>query len=55
MSHADAHQLGPLLDRSRAGDPDARGALLEKLRPYLKALIRSWLGTRLAPGWHSGR
>jgi DNA-directed RNA polymerase specialized sigma24 family protein len=48
MAHADAHELGPLLDHSRAGDPQARDALLERLRPYLKALIRSWLGTRLA-------
>jgi RNA polymerase sigma-70 factor (ECF subfamily) len=48
MPHGDPHNLGPLLDRSRTGEPDARNALLEKLRPYLKALIRSWLGTDLA-------
>ncbi len=48
MPHRDPHQLEPLLHRSRTGEPEAKDALLEKLRPYLKALIRSWLGTDLA-------
>jgi RNA polymerase sigma-70 factor (ECF subfamily) len=42
----DTHQLGPLLDRSRAGDPAALDALLARLRPYLRLLAR----TRLGPG-----
>jgi RNA polymerase sigma-70 factor (ECF subfamily) len=48
MANRDAHQLGPLLDRSRAGDVPAWNALLSHLRPYLKALICSWLGHDLA-------
>lgn len=48
MPDCDAHHLGPLLDRSRAGEAEARDALLARLRPYLKALIRSWLGADLA-------
>jgi RNA polymerase sigma-70 factor (ECF subfamily) len=48
MSPSDTHGLGPLLERSRAGDGAARGALLGHLRPYLQALIRSWLGHELA-------
>lgn len=47
MSQQDRHQLRPLLERSR-GEPHARDALLEKLRPFLKALIRSWLGADLS-------
>jgi len=47
MPHRDAHQLGPLLERSRQGDRDAWDRLLGHLRPYLKALVRSWLGPEL--------
>jgi RNA polymerase sigma-70 factor (ECF subfamily) len=43
----DNHQLGPLLDRCRAGDPDALEALLDRLRPYVRLLVRPRLGTRL--------
>src|SRR6478609_8551911 len=46
MPH-DRHQLGPLLLRSRAGDADARNSLLDRIRPFLKALIRSWIGPAL--------
>jgi RNA polymerase sigma factor (sigma-70 family) len=48
MSREDRHSLKPLLERSRAGEPEAQNALLGKLRPFLKALIRSWLGPDLA-------
>src|SRR5213593_1280003 len=48
MSHADPHGLGPLFERSRHGDGAARAALLGQLRPFLKALVRSWLGHELA-------
>jgi RNA polymerase sigma-70 factor (ECF subfamily) len=40
----DAHQLGPLLVRCRAGDPAALDGLLGKLRPYLRLLIQLRLG-----------
>jgi RNA polymerase sigma-70 factor, ECF subfamily len=40
----DAHQLGPLLVRCRAGDAVALDALLGKLRPYLRLLIQLRLG-----------
>ncbi|MBI1913427.1 MAG: sigma-70 family RNA polymerase sigma factor [Planctomycetes bacterium] len=43
MPH-DRHELGPLLLRSRAGDSAARNGLLDHIRPFLKALIRSWIG-----------
>jgi RNA polymerase sigma-70 factor (ECF subfamily) len=43
----DAHQLGPLLDRCRAGDQGALNALLEKLRPYVRLLVRPRLGEEL--------
>ena len=43
MPHDDAHQLQPLLEGSLRGDPQAQNALLEKLRPFLQALLRSWL------------
>src|SRR5262245_24385290 len=43
----DRHELRPLLLRSRAGDADARDRLLERVRPFLKALIRSWIGPAL--------
>ena len=43
----DAHQLGPLLVRCRAGDPAALDGLLGKLRPYLRLLVRSRLGPDL--------
>jgi RNA polymerase sigma-70 factor (ECF subfamily) len=48
MPHSDPHQLGPLFERWRAGDGQAWNDLLGKLRPHLKALIRSWLGPDLA-------
>jgi RNA polymerase sigma factor (sigma-70 family) len=48
MSSPDAHGLGPLLERSLTGDAGARNALFGRLRPYLKALVRSWLGPELA-------
>lgn len=48
MSPSDPHGLGPLFARSHNGDVAARGELLGKLRPYLKALVRSWLGPELA-------
>src|SRR5262249_60009383 len=48
MSERDAHQLGPLLERSRQGEAQARNALLGRLRPYLRVLIRTWLGPDLA-------
>ena len=37
----DAHQLAPLLLRCRAGDSAALNGLLEKLRPYVRLLLRS--------------
>jgi RNA polymerase sigma-70 factor (ECF subfamily) len=40
----DAHQLGPLLDRCRAGDRAALELLLAKLRPYVGLLVRPRLG-----------
>jgi RNA polymerase sigma-70 factor (ECF subfamily) len=48
MSAADPHGLGPLFERSRNGDDAAHGELLGRLGPYLKALVRSWLGPELA-------
>jgi DNA-directed RNA polymerase specialized sigma24 family protein len=48
MSQSDPHGLGPLFERSRGGDAAARDELLVRLRPYLKALARSWLGSELA-------
>src|SRR5438105_224064 len=48
MPPRDAHRLGPLLEQSRAGDAGAWNTLLGKLRPYLQALVRSWLGANLA-------
>jgi RNA polymerase sigma-70 factor (ECF subfamily) len=48
MPADDAHGLGPLLERSQNGDAAARHDLLGRLRPYLKALVRSWLGADLA-------
>jgi RNA polymerase sigma-70 factor (ECF subfamily) len=44
MPQPDPHGLGPLFERSRQGDGAARGELHGRLRPYLKALVRSWLG-----------
>jgi RNA polymerase sigma-70 factor (ECF subfamily) len=43
----DTHQLRPLLERCRDGDPEALNALLGKLRPYLRLLVRSRLGPDL--------
>src|SRR5947209_3763628 len=43
----DAHQLGPLLDRCRVGDEVALDTLLEKLRPYVRLLVRPRLGPEL--------
>jgi RNA polymerase sigma-70 factor (ECF subfamily) len=43
----DTHQLGALLERCRTGDPEALNALLGKLRPYLRLLVRSQLGPDL--------
>jgi RNA polymerase sigma-70 factor (ECF subfamily) len=36
----DAHGLGPLLDRARRGDPGAWQTLLQRLRPWVRALCR---------------
>ncbi len=44
----DPHQLRPLLSQSLAGDRRALSELLDRLRAYLKVLIRSWLGPELA-------
>jgi RNA polymerase sigma-70 factor (ECF subfamily) len=44
---ADAHRLGPLLARAGAGDRAALADLLEKLRPYVRLLVRPWLGPHL--------
>jgi RNA polymerase sigma-70 factor (ECF subfamily) len=43
----DVHQLGPLLERCRAGDGAALNALLEKIRPYVRLLVRPRLGPDL--------
>jgi RNA polymerase sigma-70 factor (ECF subfamily) len=48
MPPRDAYDLAPLLEQSRTGDGPALNALLGKLRPYLQALVRSWLGPDLA-------
>jgi hypothetical protein len=48
MPHRDPRRLGPPFERWRAGDGQAWNDLLGKPRPYLKALIRSWLGADLA-------
>src|SRR5947209_8317023 len=48
MPPTDTHRLGPLLLQSRTGDGQALNALLGQLRPFLKALVRSWLGPDLA-------
>jgi RNA polymerase sigma-70 factor (ECF subfamily) len=48
MAHSDPHQLGALWEQSRSGSVQARDALMGKLRAYVKALIRSWLGPDLA-------
>jgi RNA polymerase sigma factor (sigma-70 family) len=47
MPDGDRHQLGPLLLQSRAGDAGARNRLLAGIRPFLQALIRSWIGPDL--------
>lgn len=39
----DRHKLGPLLDRVHAGDAKALDALLAKIRPYLRLLVRQQL------------
>lgn len=36
----DKYEIGPLLDRIRAGDKSALGILLERIRPYLHLLVR---------------
>jgi RNA polymerase sigma-70 factor (ECF subfamily) len=43
----DTQQLGLLLSRSQAGDATAREALLAKLRPYIRLLVRTRLGPHL--------
>jgi RNA polymerase sigma-70 factor (ECF subfamily) len=43
----DTQQLGPLLSRSQAGDAAAWEALLAKLRPYVRLLVRTRLGPHL--------
>jgi RNA polymerase sigma-70 factor (ECF subfamily) len=48
MATSDAHDLGPLLERSLAGNAAARNDLLARLRAYLKAQVCSWLGADLA-------
>src|SRR5262245_46582057 len=44
---SDRYQLGPLLERARKGERDALDALLERLRPYLRLLLRQRLGRHL--------
>src|SRR5262249_52384152 len=44
---SDANQLKPLLDRCLAGEPGALNALLERLRPYLRLVVRPRLGRHL--------
>jgi RNA polymerase sigma-70 factor (ECF subfamily) len=48
MVPGDPYQLAPLLQQSQTGDAQALNALLGRLRPYLQALVRSWLGPDLA-------
>src|SRR4051794_8111448 len=48
MPARDSHDLAPLLEQSRTGDALALNALLGRLRPYLQALVRSWLGHECA-------
>ncbi len=43
----DPHDLGPLLDRARAGDAAAWNDLLGRLRPYICVLIRRQLNDAL--------
>ena len=43
----DAHQLAPLLLRCRAGEAAALNGLLQKLRPYVRLLLRSRIGPEL--------
>jgi RNA polymerase sigma-70 factor (ECF subfamily) len=45
--HLSASQIPPLLGRARAGDREARGLLLEAVRPYLTLLARAQIGQRL--------
>jgi RNA polymerase sigma-70 factor (ECF subfamily) len=40
---SDLHGLEPLLDRARAGDRPAWNALLDRLRPIIRALLRRQL------------
>jgi RNA polymerase sigma factor (sigma-70 family) len=44
MTELDRHQLGPLLERIRAGDRRAYEDLFTRLRPYLYALVRRTAG-----------
>ncbi len=50
MPDPDPHSLSALVGPSVAGDPAARGRLLELLRPYLHALVRRQLGPEPPPG-----
>jgi RNA polymerase sigma-70 factor (ECF subfamily) len=44
MTDLDRHQLRPLLERVLAGDRQAYNELFARLRPYLHALVRRYLG-----------
>jgi RNA polymerase sigma-70 factor (ECF subfamily) len=48
MPPSDPHQLAPLLQQARAGDSATLNTLLGRVRPYLQALVRSWLGLDLS-------
>jgi RNA polymerase sigma-70 factor (ECF subfamily) len=54
MTDLDRHQLGPLLERIRAGDRRAYEDLFARLRPYLHALVRRTAGAAPAGLDHSG-
>lgn len=44
----DVHQLAPLLKQCRQGNPAALNDLLQKLRPYVRLLLRSRIDPQLA-------
>jgi RNA polymerase sigma-70 factor (ECF subfamily) len=48
MSPSDPHQLVVLFEQSRTGNLEALNTLLGRLRPYLQAQVRVWLGHDLA-------
>ena len=55
MVSRDTYQLASLLQQSRTGNTQAFNTLLGRLRPYLLALVRSWLGPDLARPPHPQR